>query len=182
MKLVVVLGLIISGFPIAIKAQQELIIGLGKGMDDTLIQSKPIADAEQWELSWAWDLEKTFSGDYGYAEWWLQAGYMEFEGEHQGVVDNLHLYQLKPIIRLYPTGKEASFFVEAGLGLARLSQKKFEQIKIQTQGNFVIHAALGWRFGETNKVSLRYSHFSNGYTHTPNPGIDALAINYHLSF
>ena len=166
----------------ALASKQEAILGIGKGMDDTLIQSKSISDAEQWEISWAWDLEQSFESDYGYAEWWIQAGYMEFTGEHQGISDKLTLYQIKPILRLYPSGKEDSFFIEAGLGAAKLSKKSFEQIVIQTKGNFVIHAALGWVLGESSKLSLRYSHYSNGYTHTPNPGIDSLAINYHWNF
>ncbi len=163
-------------------AEQEWILGLGKGMDDTLIQSKSISDAEQWEISWSWNLKKIDSKKYGYYEWWLQAGYMEFHGEHQGVKDELSLYQLKPIIRIYPDGADGSLFFEAGLGASRLSKKTFEQITIKTQGNFVIHAAAGWKFSENSKLSLRYSHFSNGYTHTPNPGIDSLSFNYHLSF
>ena len=163
-------------------SSQEIIFGIGKGMDDTLIQSKPIADAEQREFSWSWDLSKSFETQYGYAEWWFQVGYLELTGEHQGVSDKLTLFQLKPIIRLYPSGKETPFFIEAGLGAAKLSKKSFEQIVIQTKGNFVIHAAFGWVLNETSKLSLRYSHYSNGYTHTPNPGIDTLAFNYHFSF
>ncbi len=162
--------------------EQEIIIGIGKGMDDTLIQSKPIADAEQWEISWAWDLDKSFTSEYGYAQWWFQVGYLKLTGTHLGVEDELTLFQIKPIIRLYPSGEKGQFFAEAGLGAAKLSKKSFEQIVIQTKGNFVIHAAIGWDFNETSKLSLRYSHYSNGYIHTPNPGIDAMAINYHWSF
>ncbi len=165
----------------ALASNQEIIIGIGKGMDDTLIQSKSIADAEQWEFSWSWDLDKSSETDFGYAQWWIQAGYLELSGEHLGVSDELSLIQLKPILRLYPAGKGASYFVEAGLGAAKLSKKSFEQIIIKTKGNFVIHAAFGWELGENSKLSLRYSHYSNGYTHTPNPGIDTLAINFHWS-
>jgi len=177
-----VLMLLLSCNSLLVVAEQEVIFGKGKGMDNTFIQSKSISDAEQWEVSWAWNIEKSFSSEYGYAEWWIQAGYMALQGEHLGVRDDLNLVQIKPIIRLYPSGQQGSFFMEAGLGVAKLSKKSFEQIVIRTQGNFVIHAALGWRFNPTNKLSLRYSHYSNGYAHTPNPGIDAIAINYHWSF
>ncbi len=180
MKKIIILS--ITFFAQSIFAEQELIVGIGKGMDDTLIQSRSISSADQWEVSWAYNLDKPFSNEYGYWQWWVQAGYIHLDGVHEGLRQQLNIVQLKPILRLFPGGESSQFFFEAGLGAAKLSKKKFEQITVKTKGNFSVHFAAGWRWTEDLRLSLRYSHFSNGYTHTPNPGIDTLSLNFHWAF
>ncbi|HFB67019.1 MAG TPA: acyloxyacyl hydrolase [Aeromonadales bacterium] len=161
-------------------AEQEFIGGIGKGMDNTLIQSKSISSAGQYEVSWAYNLDKSFSNDYGYWQWWLQAGYVHLKGQHNGEKNTLSIVELKPILRLYPSGENGKLFFEGGLGASKFSRKQFEQITVQIKGNFAVHFAAGYRINDLLRVSLRYSHFSNGYTHTPNPGLDTMSLNLHL--
>ena len=167
-------------------AEQALIVGIGKGMDNTLIQSHPISNVEQTELSWAYKLEDVDElaewGLIGHFEWWFQAGYAHLSGAHFGDKVTNHIAQIKPILRWYPNAKAGQLFYEAGVGVAYLSKKDFKQIHMPTTLNFAVHAAAGWKFSDLMSLSLRYSHFSNGYINTPNPGLDYMSLNLHWAF
>ncbi len=160
-------------------AEQEFILGLGKGMDDTLIQSKSISNAEQAELAWSYKLTDFEIGYPGTWEWWFQAGVAQLEGEYQDNDVNITISHIKPIIRWYPKNKAGKLFYEAGVGLAHLSEREFKKIKMPTNINFSVHLAAGWRVSDAMNLSLRYNHFSNGFTHNPNPGLDYLSLNFH---
>jgi len=174
--------IIMTFFCSQVFAEQEVTVGYGMGMDSTLIQSSSISNANQWEASWSKKLDKSFNNDWGAWQWWLQAGYIHLQGHQNGMTEYLNIIEVKPILRWLPGQAQKGFFLEGGLGLSSLSKKQFETIRVQTKGNFTIHFGTGWKWSDQILMSLRYSHFSNGYTHTPNPGLDTLSLNLHWSF
>lgn len=163
-------------------AEEEISFGYGMGMDSTLIQSQSISNANQWEVAFSHNLKRPFENSFGHWQWWLQGGFIHLTGHQNNIREHLNIIEIKPVLRLFPGQGKHGFFLEGGLGLATLSRKQFETVTIQTRGNFAIHFATGWKWDSPLRLSLRYSHFSNGYTHTPNPGLDTLSLNLHWAF
>jgi hypothetical protein len=96
-------------------------------------------------------------------------------------VQHQNILEIKPILRWYPNSEARGLFGEAGIGAAYLSNQSFGAIDLTTKWNFALHFAAGYRFSNS-AFSLRYSHFSNGYTNTPNPGFDFASLNWHFIY
>jgi len=163
-------------------AQNEVIFALGKGMDGTLIQKDSISDAEQAGFDFAHQLSDRRLKSGARVQWWLVTGVAYLQGTHRGIDEHLTITQIRPVLRYYPALAQERWFAEAGLGAAYLSSNEFEEINMPTNTNFALHFALGWRINSHFNLSGRYSHFSNGYTHSPNPGLDFFSVNLHWSF
>ncbi|GAB2900134.1 acyloxyacyl hydrolase [Microbulbifer echini] len=115
-------------------------------------------------------------------QWWGQGSYSYLRLEHLGETQQQNIIEIKPVLRWYPQNEPLGSFAEAGVGASYLSQREFGDIQLSTKVNFALHFALGYRFTSGHTLSLRYSHFSNGYTNVPNPGFDFASINGHFSF
>lgn len=162
-------------------AEQELIVSAGKGMDDTLIQRKSIAGAEMLGFSYAWRFSE-FLGGAGRWQWWLQGSYSRMNIHYRGERQHQNIVEVKPVLRWYPGKEPFGLFGEAGVGAAYLSNQDFGNIHLTTKPNFALHFVAGYRMHSGHTISLRYSHFSNAYTNTPNPGFDFASLNGHFSF
>jgi|GEM_PF-2928548 len=73
-------------------------------------------------------------------------------------------------------------YVEAGIGLAILDEKKF--VGQRTGANYLFENRLGlaYYFGKKNKysITLRYFHYSNAGLRRPNPGFNFLGLSYQV--
>ncbi|MEX2962390.1 acyloxyacyl hydrolase [Microbulbifer sp. TYP-18] len=162
-------------------AEQELIFSAGKGLGDALIQRESIAGAKMLGINYAWRFAE-FPLATGIWQWWVQGSYSHLRMDHRGQALDQNIFELKPVLRWYPGIASHGLFVEAGIGAAYLTQKNFGDVTLTTKPNFALHFVSGYRIANGNTVSLRYSHFSNAYTNTPNPGFDFASLNWHLGF
>lgn len=159
---------------------QELILSGGKGMDSTLIQQKSIAGAEMAGVNWSYQFYD-YPGEH-HLQWWAQVSYSHMWKEHRGRDQNQNIWELKPVLRWYPQREATGLFGEVGVGAAYLTERSFGAIDLSTNLNFSLHFAAGYTLQSGNTLSLRYSHFSNGYTNSPNPGFDFASLNWHTRF
>lgn len=150
----------------------EVYVGYAKGLNDALIQSGSIASADGGELGVSlasphyWTLSQPYDLNLR-----LELAASHLDGEHRGGHDEMDIWALRPVLR-WQAG--STWFVDAGLGYAHLSDEQFEAIRMGSRDNFSIVVGAGWQLDEARRwsLNLRYNHFSNGYTSTPNPGLD----------
>lgn len=143
---------------------------IGTGLDDTLIQSGDISAADFAGL----DLHI----DYAFTDalQLLNVSKTYF---------NVHLAQARAsrdlanneidvfgVSAMWRWQSQSKVFFDAGIGLAYLSEDRFLKVKMGSQENFVLDFALGYQWSTRWDMSLRYRHYSNGYTQSPNPGLD----------
>ncbi|WP_288130243.1 acyloxyacyl hydrolase [Microbulbifer sp.] len=163
------------------KGNQELILSGGGGMGNFLIQQDSNAGAKLVGANWSYQFYDYPSQHH--LQWWAQVSYSYMWDERAGgIEDRQHIVEVKPVLRMYPSAEAKGFFGEAGLGAAYLDEREFGNISLSTNLNFSMHFAAGYTFPGDCAVSLRYSHFSNGYTNTPNPGFDFFSLNWHIPF
>jgi lipid A 3-O-deacylase len=74
------------------------------------------------------------------------------------------------------------FFVEAGVGPSVFNKTVFADHTISTAFQFADQIGVGYQLTPSNRISLRYSHFSNASIKTPNPGLDVTELTYTYSF
>lgn len=150
----------------------EVYAGIGKGLNQVLIQSGSIASSEAAELGLAVDLPWRFSlsdtGDLGLK---MELAAACLRGDHRGQSDRLEIYALRPVLHWQPGGRG---FLEVGLGVAHLSSDHYEEIRMAKKDNFSVMVGGGYQLDQAGhwQAALRYNHYSNGYTATPNPGLD----------
>jgi|GEM_PF-1215402 len=159
---------------------QELILSGGKGLGSALIQQKSIAGAGMVGANWSYQFYDYPSNHH--LQWWAQVSYSHMWHDYQGRDQKQNIWELKPVLRWYPQREAVGFFGEVGVGAAYLTERSFGAIDLSTNLNFSLHFAAGYTLQSDNSLSLRYSHFSNGYTNTPNPGFDFASINWHTKF
>ncbi len=90
-----------------------------------------------------------------------------------------------PLLRYRFDEGQSPWFVEGGIGLTymdriyRTSDKQFS-----THFNFADVLGAGRNFGEGGRqeIGVRLTHFSNGGTRHPNPGMNLLRLRYGLMF
>ncbi|WP_444907749.1 acyloxyacyl hydrolase [Microbulbifer sp. SSSA008] len=164
-----------------IQAESELIASAGKGLGNELMQYRSISASEMAGFSYSYLLSSFSLGDNS-LQWWGQGSYSHMRIEHHSEKQQQNILEIKPILRWYPRGELRGGFAEAGAGASYLSQKNFGNIGLSTKLNFSLHFAFGYRFSRGHVLSLRYSHFSNARTNTPNPGFDFASLNGHLNF
>lgn len=163
------------------RAEQEVIISAGKGLGDALIQRYSISSAKMVGMSYAYRFAE-YPNVAGLWQWWGQASYSHLRMDYGDEEQEQNIFELKPVLRWYPCRQARGLFGEFGVGGAYLTQKNFGEIELTTKPNFALHFAAGYRLQSGNVLSLRYSHFSNAYTNTPNPGFDFAAVNWHFNF
>lgn len=162
------------------KGDQEWIISAGKGLGDALIQQKSIAGAGMVGANWSYQFYDYPSSHR--IQWWAQGSYSYMQMKYGGREQKQHIWELKPVMRWYPGTEAKGLFGELGIGAAYLTERSFGVIDLSTNLNFSLHFAGGYTLQNGQTVSLRYSHFSNGYTNTPNPGFDFASLNWHVAF
>ncbi|MCO1334090.1 acyloxyacyl hydrolase [Microbulbifer sp. OS29] len=171
-------GLLISP---TTSAESELIASAGKGLGTELMQYRSISTAEMAGVSYSY-LLASFEIANNLWQWWGQGSYSYMRIKHRNESQQQNILEIKPVLRWYPRNEPLGGFGEAGVGASYLSQKHFGDIELSTKLNFALHFALGYRFSGGHTLSLRYSHFSNARTNTPNPGFDFASLNGHINF
>jgi lipid A 3-O-deacylase len=133
--------------------------------------------------SWDWDWHRA-------TRLGLVAGYTElsFGGWRatRGADDRFsRQLGITPVLRLYPGGTAAGWFVEGGIG-ANVIGPRYENgtRRFSTAFNFGDHIGVGQRFGHRgeHELSLRVQHFSNGGYRRPNPGENFVQVRYLKRF
>lgn len=92
---------------------------------------------------------------------------------------------ITPMLRLYPAGATAGWFVEAGIGANAISPVYHNGTrKFSTVFNFGDRLGVGRRFGDhqEHEFALRVEHFSNCGVSDPNPGENFLQMRYVRHF
>lgn len=162
------------------QAEQEIIVSAGKGLGDALIQQESISTAKMLGINYSYRF-KEYPTAAGLWQWWGQASYSYLWLDYRSEDQDENILEFKPVVRWYPR-EPYGLFGEFGVGAAYLTQKNFGDIELTTKPNFALHFAAGYRLRSGCALSLRYSHFSNAYTNTPNPGFDFASLNWHFNF
>lgn len=152
----------------------------GKGLNDKLIQSGNIASTEivgldlQWRTDWqdhfAWANVDSTRVNLQVAHW---------RGEHLGAPHELDLIAVSALWRWQHA---EHWFGEAGVGVSRLSERVYEEVEMAGRNQFALDFAIGRELSEQWQMSLRYRHYSNGYTQRPNPGLDGVVLVLNRQF
>jgi opacity protein-like surface antigen len=159
-------------------------IGIGKGLNKALIQQHGIANAEaasvgvhipvDWVSAFAWGgVDRTY----------IKLQYSYLSADFPSPPQHLSIAESALVFRWIPRS-DPDWFSEIGVGVSHLSSRTFGDIQMHGQNNFSLDFAVGKQlaFASNWEVSVRYRHYSNGYTHRPNPGLDygAIVIGYRF--
>lgn len=153
---------------------EALSLSLAKGLDEKLIQSGSIASAGGGGLSlyWAADTHRWFSL-FRVDDSRIELHASRLHGEHRGRRDRLEVLALSSVWR-WTLDARGHLWGEAGVGLAKLSDERFEVVRMAGTDVFALQAGLHWTLDAAGNwaLAMRYRHYSNGYTRSPNPGVD----------
>ena len=122
-----------------------------------------------WDRSWLQTETGKVTGywDLGYTYW--QAG------EQAG---GRHSLSFAPVF-VYEFGSaNIKPFIEAGIGVAVFSGTTAGDQKFGSAFNFEDRIGAGLKFGDTQRVGLRVTHYSNAGIKEPNDGIESYALFY----
>ena len=155
-------------------------LSAGRGMSDLLIQSGSIASTETLGIIYTADLGHDIELFDNSFDWHIEGAWYNLKGSHQANNDAMDIVYIKPKLRLVNEG----WHFDAGLGLAQFTQENWEEINFSGDLMFAMSFGVGTHFGEADRwaVDLVYNHFSNGYTRSPNPGLDLLTLNLSFNF
>ena len=73
-------------------------------------------------------------------------------------------------------------FVEAGIGVAVFSSTRVGEQDLGSAFNFEDRIGLGLKIGDTQRVGIRATHYSNAGIKQPNDGVEAYSLHYRLNF
>lgn len=176
----IALALLLTLIANSAKAFDSLALTVGNGMNDTLIQSGDISTAHIIGVDGFFEAEfpkaiRFLNVDQNYINVHAASAQSRKDAE---AYDQLELAAVSALWRW--RGETA--FADAGIGLAYLSEQRFEEVKMGSKANFVLDFALGVQWSPNLDISLRYRHYSNGYTESPNPGLDFLVLQTAFHF
>ena len=156
-------------------------ISVGKGMDDTLIQSKSSNGATHSSIGLFWDSETHFKhGLFGYGELEYEFYFSQISKEQE-----INIVAFRPVINFWESpAKQRSWYWQFGVGLSYLDSKSLLPIELSTNGQFATVLGLGMLLdkAQQHRLTLRYNHYSNGYLETPNQGLDTISLDWHVRF
>lgn len=122
-----------------------------------------------WDKTW---LESSTGKLTGY--WDLGYTYWE-TGKEAGA---RHSVSFSPVF-VYEIGQgEIKPFIEAGIGVAMFSGTTAGDQKFGSSFNFEDRIGAGLKFGDTQRVGIRATHYSNAGIKEPNDGIESYALFY----
>lgn len=122
-----------------------------------------------WDMSW-WE------SSTGRLTGYWDAGYTYWEaGDAAG---GAHSLSFAPVF-VYEFGNgNIRPFVEAGIGLAVFSGTSAGDQDLGSAFNFEDRIGAGLKIGETQRVGIRATHYSNAGLKQPNDGIESYALFY----
>lgn len=147
---------------------------LGKGLNDALIQSDNIASTEIAGVDLRWRTEAADWFDWAEVdELHINLQLAHWRGDHLGEREHLNTIALAALWRWQ---HENDWFFDASVGAARHSERRYEEVELAGRNQFSLDFAVGRQFAEHWEWSVRYRHYSNGYTARPNPGLDGMVL------
>ena len=174
------LALLFSVMASSANAFDSLALTIGNGLDDTLIQSGDISTAHIIGVDGF--IEAEFPKAIRFLK--VDQNFINVHAASAQSRKNAEAYdqlELAAVSALWRWRGETAF-ADAGIGLAYLSEQRFEEVKMGSKANFVLDFALGVKWSANLDISLRYRHYSNGYTESPNPGLDFLVLQTAFHF
>ena len=125
-----------------------------------------------WDKAW---LESSTGKLTGY--WDLGYTYWE-SGKEAGA---RHSVSFSPVF-VYEFGQgDIKPFIEAGIGVAMFSGTTAGDQKLGSSFNFEDRIGAGLKLGDTQRVGIRATHYSNAGIKEPNDGIESYALFYSHS-
>lgn len=133
----------------------------------TLNYETPTLWSHQFDGNWG---RLDLTPELGASYWWAD-----------GSRSPSHVWQASaiPMFRWW-TGER--FYIEAGIGATVFSSTSFADKRIGSAFQFGDHIGLGFLLTPSNRIGLRYSHFSNAGIKEPNPGLDIVQLTYTYQF
>ncbi|WP_248731671.1 acyloxyacyl hydrolase [Pseudomonas sp. MWU13-2517] len=125
-----------------------------------------------WDKAWLQSSTGKLTGywDLGYTYW-----------ESGKEADARHSVSFSPVF-VYEFGQgEIKPFIEAGVGVAMFSGTTAGDQKFGSSFNFEDRIGAGLKFGDTQRVGIRATHYSNAGIKQPNDGIESYALFYSHS-
>lgn len=164
--------------------QWQFQTGIGKGLNKILIQQYGIANAEV--ASVGAHIPVAWADAFDWAK--VDRTYIKFQYSHLWGEGAEHSEQLSigesALVFRWAQLSHREWFGEIGVGVSHLSERVYQATETHGQNNFALDFALGHAlsWAPNWELSLRYRHYSNGYTHRPNPGLDygALVLAYRF--
>lgn len=122
-----------------------------------------------WDKSW-------FESNTGRLTGYWDAGYTYWEaGDASG---GAHSLSFAPVF-VYEFGSgNVKPFIEAGIGVAVFSGTSAGDQEFGSAFNFEDRIGAGLKIGETQKVGIRATHYSNAGIKQPNDGIESYSLFY----
>ncbi|HCV76120.1 acyloxyacyl hydrolase [Pseudomonas oryzihabitans] len=125
---------------------------------------------------WNWD-KSWWQSSTGRLTGYWDAGYTYWEGDN-GHSSDQHSLSFAPVF-VYEFGQgQVKPFVEAGIGVAVFSSTKVGEQDLGSAFNFEDRIGLGLKIGDTQRVGIRATHYSNAGIKQPNDGIESYALFY----
>ena len=147
---------------------------LGKGLNNALIQSDNIASTEIAGVDLRWRTEAADWFDWAEVdELHINLQLAHWRGDHLGEREHLNTIALAALWRWQ---HEKDWFFDASVGAARHSERRYEEVELAGRNQFSLDFAVGRHFADHWEWSVRYRHYSNGYTARPNPGLDGMVL------
>ncbi len=181
MRLLIALILIASVCFSNSSSAAKISISTGTGLDESLLQSGNISSTSVNGLLFETRLDNGFTFYDIAFNLSLEFAAYSLKGSHNNLEEEIEIYHIKPKLRWF---SESGYYLDIGLGIGSMSEKHWEEISFSGTTLFALSTGIGWNFGERNQISigLVYNHYSNGYTRSPNPGLDFLTLNMGYSF
>lgn len=82
-----------------------------------------------------------------------------------------------PMFRYWPSGVPHCF-VEAGIGATLFNRTRVAGDRFSTAFQFGDHLGVGYQLTPSQRIGLRFSHFSNAAIKQPNPGLNSVQMTY----
>ncbi|WP_196139497.1 acyloxyacyl hydrolase [Aliikangiella sp. G2MR2-5] len=157
----------------------NLMLSVGKGMNDTLIQSESISGAKQFSLGYVWDSNYQFESEF------FGNSKLEYELYVTEISDQQKLKAIvfRPVLNFMgDTSRSYNWYWQFGLGLSYFDSRMLGPIEFSSKGQFATMLGIGVPLDnkQNHRLTLRYNHYSNAYLSTPNPGLDTLSLDWHM--
>ncbi len=143
---------------VGVTGQGDMTYRLGAGFD--------------WDKRW-------MESSTGHLTGYWDMGYTYWEGGDQAGGE--HSLSFSPVFVYEFAGQDIKPFIEAGIGVSVFSATRVGDKNLGSAFNFEDRIGLGLKFGDTQRVGLRATHYSNAGIKEPNDGIESYALFYSHS-
>lgn len=168
----------VTAFAIGVIASATLPSALAAGL------SFDVGQTSESTMVYRLGVQKDFKSswwqsDVGRLTGYWDLSYRYWDGDEGS---SMHSLSLSPVFVYEFSGERIRPYVEAGIGIAALSETEYEGRDFGSSFNFEDRIGLGIRFGEGQELGLRAMHYSNAGIKQPNDGIETYSLHYRTSF